>query len=173
MGYERTYDHIDKLETIAGTGHNRCVGLAKHSKLMRGRRYTDYGADPAPEHLTKVTYIPQEYREVKKSLKKQQLAEIREQLYDDVERLPRGPTTKKMKQNAARILRDVCEAHGVTLEDFMGIRKLRSLVQARMEFSYIMNKKHGWSYSKIGQFVQRDHTTILHQIRRYEDDRKA
>tara|TARA_R110000744_G_scaffold235558_1_gene353240 strand:- start:614 stop:1042 length:429 start_codon:yes stop_codon:yes gene_type:complete len=45
----------------------------------------------------------------------------------------------------------------------------RKFCDARKMYSYIARKCTKYSLKKIGEFIERDHTTVLHSIKRCED----
>jgi len=63
----------------------------------------------------------------------------------------------------ARIAVSVALRHGVTETELRGPRRHPALVSARAEL-YRELRARGWSYTKIGVFVGRDHTTVLAAI---------
>jgi chromosomal replication initiation ATPase DnaA len=67
------------------------------------------------------------------------------------------------------IIAEVAERHGVTVEALIGERRFVGLVVARHEAMYeIAKQNHGFSYPSIGKvFGGRDHTSVLHGVRRH------
>ena len=74
----------------------------------------------------------------------------------------REPT---MKQVAIYI----CALHGVSFEDLKSIRRHRHVAVARQHFAFLCRKWTARSLPEIGRFIDKDHTTILHGIRKIED----
>lgn len=67
------------------------------------------------------------------------------------------------------IVDEVCAKHGVTRAEIMGIRRALKLVAARQEAMYRMSRETSFSLPQIGKRLGgRDHTTVLHGIRRHE-----
>lgn len=67
------------------------------------------------------------------------------------------------------IVDEVCAKHGVTRSEIMGIRRAMKLVAARQEAMYRMSRETSFSLPQIGKRLGgRDHTTVLHGIRRHE-----
>lgn len=67
------------------------------------------------------------------------------------------------------IIREVCKKHQVTIPELKGIRRSRQFVIARHEASYRLSKETTLTLGQIGILVGgRDHTTILHGIRKHE-----
>lgn len=70
---------------------------------------------------------------------------------------------------AQNILREVAKAHDVTVEMIQSHSHKMKIVKARQEAAYRMKTELLLSLPKIGRVMgKRDHTTILHAIRRYK-----
>lgn len=70
--------------------------------------------------------------------------------------------------DAQAIIRDVCVKHGLTKTELLSARRMRTLVVARHEAMYRMSKETSMSLPMIGRRLGgRDHTTVLHGIRKY------
>ena len=70
---------------------------------------------------------------------------------------------------AQAILKDVAEKHGVTVTEIKNHSHKMKIVKARQEAAYRMKTELCLSLPKIGRVMgKRDHTTILHAIRRYK-----
>lgn len=54
-------------------------------------------------------------------------------------------------------------------EDLVGKNRRKDLVRARGIFT-LACLKHGMSYSSIGRFLNRDHTTVMHSAETYRND---
>lgn len=64
-----------------------------------------------------------------------------------------------------RILREVAQAHHVTVEDIVGPRRHRVYVAARREAMQRIRSELGFSFPHIGRLFNRDHTAILYACR--------
>lgn len=49
--------------------------------------------------------------------------------------------------------------------------RLRSVVEARMIYGKIL-RNHGWTMCRIGRTINRNHATIVHYVKRYNDSIK-
>jgi len=86
--------------------------------------------------------------------------------------LPNGSkaTLKSMDQVAA----GVAAMHGFTLAEIKGRCRQKRICQARFAVIAALRaerNRHGeprWSLPAIGRFLNRDHTTIIHALRRVE-----
>lgn len=56
---------------------------------------------------------------------------------------------------------------GVTPKDLMGMGRANEVIQARFALCAALRMR-GWSYPRIGAFMRRDHTTIMHAVKRAE-----
>lgn len=61
-------------------------------------------------------------------------------------------------------LREVCEYHRVSEEDVRGTSHLEEHVEARHDW-WATLWASGWSYSRIGRVVGRNHSTIMEAAR--------
>lgn len=64
-----------------------------------------------------------------------------------------------------RILREVAQAHRVSLDDIIGPRRFKAYVAARREAMQRIRSELGFSYPHIGRLFNRDHTSVLHACR--------
>lgn len=68
---------------------------------------------------------------------------------------------------------DICEVvaaeFNVTVQDILGPRRLKHFVVPRQIASYFAHEIFKHSKSRIAQRLHRDHTTILHGIRRTKE----
>lgn len=67
------------------------------------------------------------------------------------------------------IMAEVCQKHGITQQELVSSRRSQKLVAARNEASYRMSRETLMNLSAIARRLNRDHTTIIHSIRRYEE----
>ena len=79
-----------------------------------------------------------------------------------------GPDVVTMQQ----ILSRVAKKHGLTQGTIKSDSRLREVVQARNEAFYY-SQKLGKSLPQIGRFFGRDHTSVLHGIKRHKQRMEA
>lgn len=72
--------------------------------------------------------------------------------------------------DAAGIVRRVAEAFGVTAKDVLGPSRLRSVMVPRQVAIYLVRELCGLSLPRIGAVFGRDHTTVLHALRKVTAD---
>ena len=71
--------------------------------------------------------------------------------------------------SAQFIIYEVALKHGITIQDIKNHSHKRKFVEARQEAAYLMQSQLKLSLPMIGRVIgKRDHTTILHAIRRYK-----
>lgn len=61
---------------------------------------------------------------------------------------------------------EICERHNVSLALLIGPRRLKQIVDARFEAFSVLGKL-GVSSKNIGRMFARDHTAVMHGIRRH------
>lgn len=70
---------------------------------------------------------------------------------------------------ATKILRSVAKKHRLKVEDIIGPRKTQDICLARFEAAWRMRTRTDMSLPAIGRKLGgRDHSTVLHAIRRFE-----
>lgn len=68
------------------------------------------------------------------------------------------------------IIEQCCRMHNVALHDILGPSKYRPYVKARHHAMHRLYRELGLSMPRIARALRRkDHTTVLHGIRRYEE----
>jgi hypothetical protein len=65
------------------------------------------------------------------------------------------------------IVREVCDAHGVSPQDVLRRLRRRYVANARQHIWFRIRYELGWSYSDIGRRFDRDHTTIMWGVARH------
>jgi chromosomal replication initiation ATPase DnaA len=57
----------------------------------------------------------------------------------------------------------IAKAHCFTLEDILGPRKFKPLVEVRRKCAVMLREK-GYTMTEIGRILRRDHSTICHAL---------
>jgi chromosomal replication initiation ATPase DnaA len=68
------------------------------------------------------------------------------------------------------IIAQVCDRHGVAVEEVMGRSRYKRVCLARKE-AYVMLRQERLSYLTIARMFGRDHTTVVDGVQRYRRDR--
>lgn len=85
-----------------------------------------------------------------------------------------GPPAPSRHQRVLATIEATAQRHGITLKDIMAHDRARRFAWPRQEAMYRVRQKYGLSYPRIGQIMgNRDHTTILHGVRRHEERANA
>lgn len=71
------------------------------------------------------------------------------------------------REEVEQVLAEVAGAHGVPPTAIKSATRRAKVCSARDELCYRL-RKMGWSTPRIGQFLNRDHTTILAADRRHK-----
>ena len=70
---------------------------------------------------------------------------------------------------ARRIVREVSLKHGVSKEAMESETRATPAVMARQEAFYRLRQETSWGFARIGRFLgDRDHTTVMHAIKRHQ-----
>lgn len=77
---------------------------------------------------------------------------------------PRQRTIEQCKAIAARH-RTIVTNRPLTLKDIRGPLRWKEIVKARAEVAKFLREERGWSFPQIGQFLDRDHTSIMHLLK--------
>lgn len=82
------------------------------------------------------------------------------------------PGFAQIPPSARSIIRRVSDKHGVALEDVLGPRRHAKIIKARHEaiVSVVMGCPH-FSVLRISKMFRRDHTSILHVLKKYGVER--
>ena len=82
--------------------------------------------------------------------------------------------TRIASQGVARqIIAAVAKEHGVTVAEIVGHRRSTWIVAARWEAIKRVSLETGWSLPRIGRVFDRDHTSVLHALRRMGVDYRS
>ena len=73
-----------------------------------------------------------------------------------------------MSRRKIIIVRAVCQATGIPLENIRKKSRKRELVEARRCIMYFM-RKAGFSLQDVGKMFGQDHTTAIHALQKAED----
>jgi hypothetical protein len=93
-----------------------------------------------------------------------------------IEQLPVDKASCNRPASSVRkeILLQTLENHNVNIDELLSPRRLHKLVVARHELYARLKQFTRMSYPQIGRFCgDRDHTTILHGVRKFEQARAA
>lgn len=69
----------------------------------------------------------------------------------------------------AEILKHARKVVGITKKDFVSWRRFRTLVVKRALIYSYLRDIHSMSYPEIAQIANRDHSSVIHSIKKYGD----
>ena len=138
------------------------VGTEKFAARMRGRRYSSLRLKGSPwrfkhcrEHLIKCARVsPLKADSLFRERQKRKEAPLREE---------------RKNHTLKRIADDVCKESGFNMDQLRGQCRQKPLVAARALISKRAYEA-GFTMPRIGQFMHRDHTTILHHLKMFRDE---
>lgn len=77
--------------------------------------------------------------------------------------------TMKRRITMSEIAELIAATYGLSVEELLGPARHKSVSHARQHAMWLMRQQPHLSLPQIGRFLGgRDHTTILHGVRRYE-----
>jgi chromosomal replication initiation ATPase DnaA len=76
-------------------------------------------------------------------------------------------TTKRYMNNQFdHLAESICEDFGVSLDDVKSNKKPQHIVDVRHIVAYCLFKNFSTSLKQVGDYLNRDHSTIIHSIRK-------
>ena len=68
-----------------------------------------------------------------------------------------------------KLVKIICRNRGITEQDLMSKSRLHSLVMSRHEFCFLARNKTKLSLNMIGALIGKNHATVLHSIKTWEN----
>ena len=81
--------------------------------------------------------------------------------------------TLRLRVRVERVVRRIAREHECTVEDLYGASRHPTVTRARFRAYAVLRWSTGLSLPEIGLIFNRDHTTILAGVRKYEDELNA
>ncbi len=78
--------------------------------------------------------------------------------------------SKRLYVNTDEILNIISEEQSISVDSIISRVRHREVVGGRQLFCYIMREKFGFSYTKIGRLIERNHATIMHSNKSHKDN---
>jgi chromosomal replication initiation ATPase DnaA len=72
-----------------------------------------------------------------------------------------------------RIAFEVGQAHGVSIREMLSLRRDKVITRARQEAIWRVKNETAMSLPAIGRRFNRDHTTVIYSVRKYEERMRA
>lgn len=63
----------------------------------------------------------------------------------------------------------ICDHYGIKFHEIRCQSRTRRIVNARMCYSYLLRKYLNMSFADIGRLIDRDHTSVIHQVNTITD----
>lgn len=82
--------------------------------------------------------------------------------------LPVAPPPKGMSRRVLRMVEEVAAKHRLTVPIIMGTSRDVASVAARHEAWWTVWRETGLSYPRLGALFRRDHSSILHGVRKHQ-----
>jgi chromosomal replication initiation ATPase DnaA len=82
---------------------------------------------------------------------------------------PANPARERASQTVAEIMIEVAAKHGLTPAQILGDQRPRKIAAARHEIMYRASKEALASLTVIGKVLRKDHTSVKHGIKKYEE----
>lgn len=103
------------------------------------------------------------------------IGEIDPEVYKERKRLAEEKA-KQIKINLncyndfeTQVMQIVCDVHKVSIADFILYSRKREFVEARFQFAATLLIQFHYTYMKVGELLNKDHSTIIHSIRQHCD----
>lgn len=74
-----------------------------------------------------------------------------------------------LKKDSARVLKAIKKTTGISQEDIIGIKRTPRISEARHLYCFIMHQNLGYTTALIGKFINRKHSSVLHDKNRMID----
>lgn len=75
--------------------------------------------------------------------------------------------------DAMHVAYDWARDEGLDINAFMGEKRTREFVRPRQECMEALDRETNLTFSDIGRIFGRDHTTVMHSVRRVHERRAA
>jgi chromosomal replication initiation ATPase DnaA len=76
------------------------------------------------------------------------------------------PLSELRERDLLELAEQVAKGHQCTVLEMVGDRRLAAFVAARQELWLRLRETGHWSLTRIAQLARRDHTTVIHGIRK-------
>ncbi len=87
-----------------------------------------------------------------------------------VQRITKGIIDSEKAYAPEFIIGKVADFYGISSEEVIGKGKTKDVANARQISTYLIRKLTGQTLEQIGEVMGRDHTTVLHSIRKVEEN---
>jgi chromosomal replication initiation ATPase DnaA len=78
------------------------------------------------------------------------------------------PKARVYQDFRKRIIADCAKEFGISVEDLLGNSRVNHIVMARRKAAWIFYQRGTMSYQQIGRLLNKDHSTIIHAVQKYQ-----
>ena len=116
-----------------------------------------------------------EYIKIKSKMKRQErllndrINKLKAEVYDLTCKINNPYQAPQYDVQFVKLLQLVTSVTNIFADDIMGIKRDRPMVVARALFSYVARVHLNRTYTDIGRYLNRDHSTIIHLCKNYTD----
>lgn len=82
---------------------------------------------------------------------------------------PEVPATPAAPPTATDLVASIAARAELTVQDLRSVKRTKLFVTVRQEAMYALRMQHDWSYPQIGQFLRRDHSSVIHGARKHAE----
>jgi chromosomal replication initiation ATPase DnaA len=68
-----------------------------------------------------------------------------------------------------KIIRECAEEFGISVKDILGNSRVNHIVMARRKAAWIFYQRGTMSYPQIGRLLNKNHSTIIHAVKKYQE----
>ena len=79
------------------------------------------------------------------------------------------PKARVERDFRKRIIADCAEEFGIRVKDILGNSRVNHIVMARRKAAWIFYQRGTMSYPQIGRLLNKDHSTIIHAVKKYQE----
>ena len=116
-----------------------------------------------------------EYIKIKSKMKRQErllndrINKLKAEIYDLTCKINNPYQAPQYDVQFVKLLKLVTSVTNIFADDIMGTKRDRPMVVARALFSYVARVHLNRTYTDIGRYLNRDHSTIIHLCKNYTD----
>lgn len=69
--------------------------------------------------------------------------------------------------------KQITKKHGTNLREVYARDRRPHVVKARYAILWVIRRKFGWSYPSLGKLINRDHSSVMNGMNRYQEEEGA
>lgn len=83
-----------------------------------------------------------------------------------------APANRPLSDQRKEILKLCCEEFGTSTEEILGNSRFQNIKKARWKAAWLLHQRGGMSIAGIGRYLNKDHSSILHALKKYDGGMK-